>query len=251
MKTILIDDEIPSLESLEYDIEKYCPELHIVGKASNADDAIRMIDDLKPDLVLSDIQMPRMNAFTMLDSLTWRNFELIFVTAFNHYAVKAFEFSAVDYLVKPVDHQKLKQSIKKVLGKKVSQSMEEKLAIIMHNMKYDHINSSTLAIPTSDGAEFIDVKDIMHLQADVNYCILYFANEHKIVVSKPLKHFDNILSNQQFIRIHQSHLVNVSFIKSYRKGAAGSIILKNGTVLPISRTQKSVVNEFLTNNFLH
>ncbi|MFT4535029.1 MAG: two-component system LytT family response regulator [Saprospiraceae bacterium] len=245
MKTILVDDEMMALESLTYDLNTHCPSVEIIKSVNNPEDAILHINELKPDLVMSDIQMPRMNAFTMLEKLDYKDFDLILVTAFNKYAVRAFEFSAVDYLVKPVDPQKLMTAIQKVQDRKASHDIEKKLALIMHNLKFGNNENYTLAIPTLDGAEFIEVKDLVYLSADSNYCHLFFADGEKLMVSKPLKHFANILVDHQFLRIHQSHMINTSFIKSYRKGLAGSIILKDGTTLPISRSCKSVVNQFL------
>ncbi|MGK0316912.1 MAG: two-component system LytT family response regulator [Saprospiraceae bacterium] len=245
MKTILIDDEMMALESLIYDLNTHCPSVEIIKSVTTPEDAIKYINELKPDLVMSDIQMPRMNAFTMLEKLDYKDFDLILVTAFNKYAVRAFEFSAVDYLVKPVDPKKLITAIQKAKDKKASHDIEEKLALIMHNLKFGNNENYTLAIPTLDGAEFIEVKDLVYLSADSNYCHLFFADGEKLMVSKPLKHFANILVDHQFLRIHQSHMINTSFIKSYRKGLAGSIILKDGTSLPISRSCKSAVNQFL------
>ena len=245
MKTILIDDELMALESLTYDLNTHCPEIEIIKSLTNPEDAIECINDLKPDLVMSDIQMPRMNAFTMLERLDYKDFELILVTAFNKYAVRAFEFSAIDYLVKPVDPKKLTTAIQKAKNKKATHDIEEKLALIMHNLKFGNNENYTLAIPTLEGAEFIEINDLIYLSADSNYCHLYFTNREKMMVSKPLKHFANILADHHFLRIHQSHMINTSYIKSYRKGIAGSIILKDGTTLPISRSCKSIVNQFL------
>ncbi len=245
MKTILIDDELMALESLTYDLNTHCPFVEIIKSVTNPEDAIKYINELKPDLVMSDIQMPRMNAFTMLEKLDYKDFDLILITAFNKYAVLAFEFSAVDYLVKPVDPKKLITAIQKAKDKKASHDIEEKLALIMHNLKFGNNENYTLAIPTLDGAEFIEVKDLIYLSADSNYCYLFFTDGSKMMVSKPLKHFANILVDHHFLRIHQSYMINTSYIKSYRKGLAGSIILKDGTTLPISRSCKSAVNQFL------
>lgn len=245
MKTILIDDELMALESLTYDLNTYCPSIEIIKSATNPEDAIQYINEFKPDLVLSDIQMPRMNAFTMLEKVDYKDFDLILVTAFNKYAVRAFEFSAVDYLVKPVDPEKLIAAIQKAKDKKASHDIEEKLALIMHNLKFGNNENYTLAIPTLYGVEFIEVQNLVYLSADSNYCHLFFANGDKMMVSKPLKHFANILTNHHFLRIHQSYMINTSYIKSYRKGVTGSMVLKNGISLPISRSCKPAVNQFL------
>jgi len=244
MKTIIIDDEILALKALEDDITTHCPELDIVSICTKSEEAIEQINHHKPELVFTDIQMPRMNAFTMLNQLNWKNFELIFVSAYNKYAVRAFEFSAIDYIVKPVDVNKLIKAVHKVKTKKSNEALEQKLSLIIHNMKFNNQDNYSLAIPTSYGLEFVEVKNLVHIQANNNYSDLYFADGKKIVVSKTLKHFCDILCDYQFIRIHQSHLVNSSFIKSFYKGAAGSVKLKDGTVLPISRSQKKAVSNF-------
>ena len=217
MKTILIDDELMALESLTYDLNTHCPEIEIIKSLTNPEDAIECINDLKPDLVMSDIQMPRMNAFTMLERLDYKDF----------------------------DPKTLTTAIQKAKNKKATHDIEEKLALIMHNLKFGNNENYTLAIPTLEGAEFIEINDLIYLSADSNYCHLYFTNREKMMVSKPLKHFANILADHHFLRIHQSHMINTSYIKSYRKGIAGSIILKDGTTLPISRSCKSIVNQFL------
>ena len=245
MRAILIDDESLALESLEYDIKEHCPEVDVIGMYTSTIKAIAEIERLKPDLVMTDIQMPRMNAFTMLDQVKWKNFDLILVTAFNKYAVLAFEFSACDYIVKPVDPQKLIAAVNKVKEKRNNDGIEDKLALIMHNLKFGSDDNYTLAIPTLDGAEFIEVQNITHIKADSNYCAIHFNDGTKLVVSKPMKHFADILGDHKLLKIHQSHVVNTAYIKRYRKGVAGSIILLDGTVLAISRSQKSVVNEFL------
>ena len=245
MRVVLIDDEIHALESLEYDMEEYCPEFQIIGKFDNPAEAVKFIDAEKPDIVLSDIQMPRMNAFAMIDALEYREFDLILVTAYNKYAVRAFEFSAVDYIVKPVDPMKLRNALLKVADKKKSHDLEEKLSLILHNLKFGNKENHTLAIPTIEGAEFVEVVDINYLKADANYCSLFLKDGSKLVVSKPLKHFSDILQDHGFLRVHQSYLINSIYIKSYRKGAGGNLILKDGTVVPISRSYKNNVNEFM------
>ncbi len=244
MKTIIIDDERLALIALEKDIRTYCPNLTVIGKYSDPEEAIEQINLLKPGLVMTDIQMPIMNAFTMLERVKWKKFDLIFVTAFNKYAVKAFEFSAMDYLVKPVDSHKLIKAIQKVFERRHLKNLEEKLDLINHNIKFGG-NNYTLAIPTSKGAEFVDINDITHIKADSNYSKLFFQDGKTILVTKSLKHFTEILSESNYMRIHQSHLVNTSYIKTYLKGGSGTVVLRNGCNLPISRSQKASVIKFL------
>lgn len=245
MRVVIVDDEVHALESLEHDMKEYCPEFDIIGSFDNPLLAVQFIENEKPDIVLSDIQMPRMDAFTMIESLEYKDFALILVTAYNKYAIRAFEFSAVDYIVKPVDPMKLRNSLLKVKDNKKTDDLEEKLSLILHNLKFGNKENHTLAIPTLEGAEFVEVNEISYLKADANYCSLLLQNGTKLVISKPLKHFADILKEHGFLRIHQSYLINSIFIKSYRKGAGGNLILKDGTVVPISRSYKNNVNEFM------
>lgn len=247
MKVILVDDEKLSLQSLANDLNHYCPELQIVAAENNPVQAITAINTLQPDIVISDIQMPEMNAFTMLDQLTWKNFSLIFSTAYSKYAIRAFEFSAVDYLLKPISKDKLIQAVKKARVAKENLQVGEKLKMVIHNLKFINQEHYTLAVPTTDGAEFIDVSQIIRVQAAANYCIIELKNNERIVVSKPLKHFDGILSSHNFIRVHQSHLVNGKEIRSYRKGKGGSLILKDESIIPISKNYKENLMLYLFN----
>lgn len=248
MKAVIIDDEIMALDSLEYDVKTYCPEIEIIGKFDDPEEAIIFINKYEPDIVMTDIQMPRMDAFGMIDQLTYTDFELILVTAYNKYAVRAFEFSAVDYIVKPVDPDKLRQAMIKAQEKKKNTDLEQRLSLILHNIKFGNKENHTLAIPTLEGAEFVEICDIMHCQADANYCNIHLTNGDKLVVSKPLKHFAELLTDRGFIRIHQSHLINTTYIRSYRKGSAGSLILKDGSVIPISKSYKSNLHDFMSGN---
>jgi two-component system LytT family response regulator len=245
MRVVIVDDEIHALESIEHDMEEYCPEFEIIGTFDIPAQAVEFIDREKPDIVLSDIQMPRMDAFAMIEALTYKDFALILVTAYNKYAVRAFEFSAVDYIVKPVDPMKLRNALLKVVDKKRNDDLEEKLSLILHNLKFGKKENHTLAIPTLEGAEFIEVHEITYMKADANYCSLFLKDNTKLLISKPLKHFADILQDHGFIRVHQSYLINSIYIKSYRKGAGGNLILKDGTVIPISRSYKNNVNEFM------
>ncbi|MFT6336118.1 MAG: two-component system LytT family response regulator [Halioglobus sp.] len=246
MNAVIIDDEVMALDSLEYDIKTYCPEIKIIGKFDNPEEAILFIDKHEPDIVMTDIQMPRMDAFRMLDQLAFTDFELILVTAYNKYAVRAFEFSAVDYIVKPIEPDKLRQAVIKAQEKKKSNDLEQRLSLILHNIKFGNKENHTLAIPTLEGAEFIEIDDIIHCKADANYCNIHISTGEKLVVSKPLKHFADLLTERGFIRVHQSHLINTAYIRSYRKGSAGSLILKDGTIIPISKSYKRNLNEFMT-----
>lgn len=245
MRVVIVDDEIHALESLEHDMAEYCPEFKIIGSFDNPINAVPFIEKEKPDIVLSDIQMPRMDAFAMIDALEYTDFALILVTAYNKYAIRAFEFSAVDYIVKPVDPMKLRNSLLKVKDLKKTDDLEEKLSLILHNLKFGNKENHTLAIPTLEGAEFVEVQDITYLKADANYCSLLLNDGTKLVISKPLKHFADILKDHGFLRVHQSYLINSIYIKSYRKGAGGNLILKDGTVIPIGRSYKVNVNEFI------
>ena len=245
MRTLIIDDEKHALDSLIKDISEYCPELEIIGALQSPIEAIDFIHEHQPELVLSDIQMPEMSVFGMVGKLQWKNFALILVTAYNKYAIKAFEFSAIDYLLKPVDSNKLKSAVVKAKAQIRKDNIEDRLSMIIHNLKFTNHENISLAIPTTHGAELVQVLDIIRIEAQASYSTIHLKNETKLMVSKPLKHFYEILVEHPFLRTHQSHLINTKFIKSYNKGKQGSVQLVDGTVIPISRSFKPDVINFI------
>lgn len=243
IKTILVDDEVACTESLDIELKMYCPQVKVIATCNNSLEAHNIIKDLKPDLVFMDIEMPKLNGFELLSSFESLDFEVIFVTAYDQFALKAFKFSAVDYLLKPIVYEELIQAVEKVERRLKEKSPYNNLDEVLSNMRFFYSQIPNIAISTSEGLEFVAVKDILYCEADKNYCYIHMLDGKKILLSKTLKDVEGALELHNFLRIHQSYLVNIAYIKKYVRGQGGYIILTNGKDLPVSRAKKE---EFLT-----
>ncbi|MGB3150291.1 MAG: LytTR family DNA-binding domain-containing protein [Maribacter sp.] len=233
LKAILVEDEANSREILRNYLEKYCPQVVLVGQAASIKDALEIIENNDLDLVFLDIEMPFGNAFDLLEKVPDRNFETVFVTAYNHYAKDALNSHAAYYLMKPINIDELIKAVAYVLEvKEKENALQEKV-----------LNSNTrgiegkLTLPQLDGFQVLNIKDILYCKADDNYTEIYLENK-KILVSKTLKYFEDALSDFPFARIHKSYLVNVNEVVKYRKGKGGSVIISNGKELLVSASKK-------------
>jgi two-component system, LytTR family, response regulator len=242
LKAIIIDDESSSRNTLRQKIATYCKELEIVTECEDGESGIESIDRVKPDIVFLDVEMPRMNGFVMLQNLKNRDFELIFTTAYDHYAIRAIRYSALDYLVKPIDIEELKAAITKAVEKRIRYLPNERIETLLHNLLDEKNVATRIAIPSQEGLQFVEITDIIYLEAESNYTIIYIRGGHKITVSKTLKDFEELLSPQLFIRIHHSHIINKSHIQKYLRGEGGQVIMSNGKTLDVARRKKE---EFL------
>ena len=241
-KAILIDDESSSLNSLKAKIVNHCPGVNIIALCNDPEKGIEAINSLKPDLVFLDIEMPVINGFTLLQQVTYRNFELIFVTAYDHYAIKAIRYSALDYLLKPVEINDLKNAVNTAMEKRNSINSNAQLELLLDNMVSEKMKFKRIAIPTTLGLQFIKVEDIVYLEASVNYTKFHLNNNEKYTVSKTLKEFEDMLSEETFIRIHNSYVINKNYVEKYIRGEGGEVVLSNGITLGVSKRKKS---EFL------
>ncbi len=240
MKTaIIIDDELKGRVALSRKLYDYCKDVSLTGEAENGEEGIKLIEKLKPDIVFLDIEMPRMNGFDMLHRLTEKNFDLIFTTAYDQYAIKAIKYAAFDYLLKPVDIEELKLAVSKSNAQ--NRNTEKKLEVLDQNLHGKTILNK-IAIPSLDGLLFFNIADIVHLEANSNYTAIYFSNRPKLIASKTLKDFEDLLPTDIFFRTHHSHLINLNYIKRYIKGDGGQIELQDGTFVDVARRKKE---EFL------
>ncbi|HEY0676836.1 MAG TPA: LytTR family DNA-binding domain-containing protein [Chitinophagaceae bacterium] len=237
LKAVLIDDDQSNLSSLSEKISNHCKEVQIVDRCDNPEDGIRSIDELKPDLVFLDIEMPQMNGFLMLQQLTHKTFELIFVTAYNHYAIKAIRSCALDYLVKPVEIGELKRAVARAEEKRKQPPSSSQLDLLIGHLQKKQIK--LLTIPTSDGLQFINIENIIYLEASDNYSNIYLSNDQKFLVSRTLKDFEELLPSDIFIRIHHSTIVNKFYVDKYIRGEGGQVVMRNGNVLDVSKRKKS------------
>lgn len=238
LKVILVDDEEASLITLRYEIETYCTDLEVLDALQDPVLALDSIQKNAPDLVFLDIEMPKLSGFELLESLPEVNFDVIFVTAYDEHAVRAFEFNAVDYLLKPVLKSKLIQSVRRVRERKSHAFPKSELDALMQNMQKSTVYEQHIAIPTSEGFEFIQREDITYLGAEGNYTWIHQAEQQKILVSKSLKEVAGLLTNSYFFRAHKSYLVNMRFVQKYVRGRGGYLIMKDSTQIPVSRMQR-------------
>ncbi len=242
LKAILIDDEESSLSSLREKITRHCPQVTIIATCDNAQKGISTIDFLKPDIVFLDIEMPVMNGFLMLQQLTFKNFELIFTTAYDHYAIKAIRFSALDYLVKPIEIEELQQAIARAEEKRHQALPNQRLELLLDNFGQKVHERLRIAVPTNTGLEFLKVEQIIYLEASINYTHIFLKDDRKFTVSRTLKDFEEMLPPDTFLRIHHSHIINKNFAEKYIRGEGGQVVLSNGVVLDIAKRKKA---EFL------
>jgi len=239
LKAILIDDELNSLQNLQFKIQEYCPTIRVADQTQYPEEAIRLIHLHKPDVIFLDIEMPRMSGFKMLEQIPEIDFEIIFITAYNHYAINAIRISAFDYLVKPVAIEDLQQSVERLSHFTVKKS-RERAEILKKNLSTQKSQEDQIAIPTADGLEFIQIKQIIRIESSSNYSKMILLNGQSLLVTRQLKDFEELLTDNQFYRIHHSHLINLNYIAKYVRGDGGQIILKNGDMIDVSRRKKEV-----------
>lgn len=237
IKTIIVDDEPKGRLALQEKIKAYCPTVEIVGQAGNGLEAITLIDNLKPELLFLDIEMPQMNGFEMLGALKEKNFYIIFTTAYDQYAIKAIKYAAFDYLLKPIDIEELKTAVSKIEATSQNQ-LKAQLKLLQENLSMPVKKPQKLAIPGLEGILFVDICNITHLEANSNYTNIYMTDKTKIIASKTLKEFSELLPGDVFFRTHHSHIINLNFIKRYIKGDGGQVELEDGTCVEISRRNK-------------
>lgn len=239
LKTIIVEDEQTSREILKNYLTKYCPTVEVLGEASNIDEALILIRNNNLDLIFLDVEMPYGSGFDLLDKFDKTDFEVVFVTAYNQYAIEALNSHASYYLLKPISIDELIKAVDYVTQIKVKENQ------LQHSVLVPKISvtNNKITIPTQNGFEVIEMKDIIYCKADDNYTEIYFENNQKKLVSKTLKYFEDILKESGFARIHKSFLVNVSYIASYKKGKGGTISLANGKELSVSASKKA---EFLS-----
>jgi two-component system LytT family response regulator len=237
LKAVLIDDDESNLSALSEKLSKNCPQIKIVARCENAGDGIISIDSLQPDIVFLDIEMPIMNGFLLLQEIKYKNFELIFVTAYDHYAIKAIRFSALDYLVKPVDISDLKAAVKKAEENRQGQHSASQIELLLENMHKKQLRR--ISIPTSEGLQFIQLEDIVYLEATDNYTNIYLSDNRKFLVSRTLKDFEDILPVETFVRIHHATIINKFYVEKYIRGDGGQVMMRNGKVLDVSKRKKS------------
>ncbi len=236
IRAIIVDDEMRSRSSLRNLLEKYVQQVEILGEADGIEDAIKLIDQFKPNLLFLDIQLKQGTSFEILRKIKHKNYFVIFITAYDEYAIKAFKFSAIDYLLKPISLEELIDAVSKVerLDRPIEKITTQKINNLLSFNRLD----PTITIHTDHSVEFVRIFDILRLEADGSYTTLFINNAKPLLTSKHLKYYESILDDYNFYRIHQSHLINKMHIKRFNKSDGGYVELIDGSRLPVSRRKK-------------
>ena len=241
MTAIIVDDERNSCETLRALLEDFCKDVEVIAICQTVDDAAAAIANLRPDVVFLDVNMKGENGFQLLNKVEKIDFEIVFATAHSEYAIKAFKFSAVDYLLKPIDVNELRNAVQKVEKRKLA-NVVSKYDQLLQNLKPNNEKNYKLALPSSAGLTFVKVSDIIYCEADSNYTLFYLTDGKKVLVSQTLKEYEEMLQPQRFFRIHHSYLINLDLVKQYIRGEGGQVVMVNGATLDVSKRKKE---EFL------
>lgn len=238
IKTVIIEDEQKSREMLAGIIQKNCPQLQIVGLAKNVNDGVDIINKENPDLVFLDISMPDGSGFDLLEKVQGHKFELIFATASDQHAIRAIKYSACDYLLKPIDIEELKSAVEKVAQKKKAIPNMENLNFLIQQLKKTDDSFQKITLPTGNAYEIVNIKDIIRCEADGSYTTFFLTDKRKLMISAGLKHYEELLPESEFIRVHHHHLINMNHVVRFLKEDGGYAVMSDGTKIEISRRKK-------------
>jgi two-component system, LytTR family, response regulator len=239
IRTVIVDDEADAVNFIRSIIGEYCPDLEIVGVANSAGEGVQMILKHHPDLVFLDVEMPHGSGFDLLARFPEKMFDVIFITAFNQYALRAIKFSAVDYILKPINISEFIEAVKKVTEKRLQGfSRNTGYHELLENLK--STLPTRLAIPVSDGLEYLNAREIIRIEADRSYSRFYLVNKKTYLVSKNLKEYQDLLTHGNFFRPHHSHLINLEYVKKYVRQEGGFIEMVDGSTVPLSRVKREL-----------
>jgi len=245
INALIIDDEKDCRVSLIHDLKTYCPQIKVIGEAEGVKQGIELINKLNPDLIFLDIQMNDGTGFDLLETLKTNNteskpfsFHIIFTTAYDQFAIKAFKYSAIDYLLKPILSEELIAAVEKLKYNYLHNELLDSLTVLLENKKRGTNSFSKIILNVGECVEIHRVEDIIRCESEGNYTNFYFKDKKKLMVSRTLKEFDEMLSSQGFFRIHQSHLINVNYLVKYNKSDGGYAVMSDGSQAPISRNKK-------------
>ena len=245
MKALIIDDEKVSRDVLTGYIQKYCPGVSVAGEAENIDEAKKLIGKLHPDLLFLDIEMPRGNGFDLLEQLPDTDLDIIFVTAFNDYAMKALNLSAAYYILKPVSIEELVKAVEKVKKLREDRKGWAPAKVLLENLSSSAMQNQKVVLPLLNGFEIVKVGEIVHCKANDNFTEFHLLSGKKIMICRTLKYYEELLAGYDFARVHKSHLVNKNHIKRYLKGKGGSLVMIDNTTIDVSPTYKdSLLSDF-------
>lgn len=239
LKVIIIDDEFKSRELLKVMLMEYCQGIELVGMAEDVKSGLELLSKNPPDLLFLDVELKQETGFDLLSHIHPLNFEIIFITAHSHYAIKAIKFSAIDYLLKPINPEELKIAVEKAVERRAETTLKSKIDILFNNLSA-HPKQQKIALPTPEGLIFAPVEDIIFCEADGPYTTIYLKSAGKIIVSKNLKEYEILLAEYNFLRVHNSFLINLNEIKRYIKGEGGYVIMSNDKKVDIAKRKKEL-----------
>jgi two-component system, LytTR family, response regulator len=247
MRVIIVDDEKSSAQVLEQLIEHHLPQLNVLAICEKAETAIEQINLLIPDLVFMDIELPTMSGFDILEKVKSIQFDVIFTTAHSQYGIKAIQYSAIDYLLKPISHEELSNAVRRVEEHRSTSQPLDKIKLLLDNLQQLQNNEAynRIAVPTGEGLKFINASDIIRCMSNNNYTTIYTILPEKILVSKTLKEIETLLQGQNFCRVHNSHLINLSHISKFLKGSVNSLIMADNSEVEVSRRKKEELIKIL------
>jgi two-component system, LytTR family, response regulator len=243
---IVIDDDIDSRDILCSYIKENCPEIAIAGEAATVKETLALLATVKPDLLFLDIELPDGTAFDLLENISEKDFEVIFITAFDQYAVRAFKMAAIDYLLKPIANTVLEDAVIRVVSRIQEKHFSRHWEAFLHNSGQNNNTKKRLAITTSDGFLFVGLDEIVRLESHSNYTHFYFTNKSKLVSSRTLGYYEDILPKENFMRVHHAYIVNSGHIEKYiRSGGGGILVMCDGVQLPVSQRKKKDTLDYL------
>ncbi len=241
LQAIIIDDEKDAVDLIQSILNEYCPQVNVVDTANSAKSGRISIESHKPDLVFLDVEMPNGNGFDMLESITYTGFEVIFVTAYNHYAIKAIKYSAADYILKPIDVDELISAVETIEKKVQNKTQIPDYRALLENLKTP--TPTKLAIPTGKGTEYVYTKNILRIEADRSYSRVILLDKKEILVSKSLVEYHELLMDSNFFKPHHSHLINLEHVKLYSKQSGGYIEMVDGSEVSLAKSKRDLFIE--------
>ena len=238
INAVIVEDEKKSAEVLEALVKANCPDVNLLGKAESVTQGVELIKKSTPDLIFLDIEMADGSGFDMLEKLPGMKFDVIFTTASDAHALRAIKYSAIDYLLKPIDADELKAAIEKIRSKQSSNVNLDNLKFLLQNFRKPNEQYTKITLPTGNAYEIVNVKDIIRCEADGSYTSFFLENKKKLLVSASLKHYEDLLPPDDFIRVHHHHLINMNHVVRFLKADGGYAVMSDGTQIEVSRRKK-------------
>lgn len=242
---VIVDDEALARDAIMNMLKLFCPNVHVIGQAHDLESGVKAINEFKPDVVFLDIQMPNGSGFDLLKHFPSINFKFIFITAHQEYAIKAFKFSALDYILKPVDPSDLVNAVEKLEETIEEEETNKKFQTFIENIQWHEKDPQKIILKTLDSVVVAEINSIIRCESQNNYTMFYFSNRPKLLVSRTLKEFDDMLSSSGFFRAHQSHLVNLNYVKKYNRFPESHLVLNDETNIPVAVRKRELLGELM------